>query len=148
MVDFNGALYVYFNNRDFAHILDAVQLLTRSSVRSCETLVLLNEFFVLRHLFKFLLRYKVESTLFIFGFGGSLIAGCVRLLLLKERAVLIEDGLDQSILADAGGAHDYQRFVLKWLWVEWVEVLLGVNKYIVLNQISRKNLRVCVAGHC
>lgn len=110
--------------------------------------MLLNEFLVLSHLFKFLLRYKVESTLFIFGLVGSLIAGCVRLLLLKERTVLIEDGLDQRIFADAGGAHDYQRFVLKWLGVEWVEVLLGVHKYIVLNQVSRKNLRVCVAGHC
>ena len=94
MVDFNCALHVYFNNRDFAHILNAVQLLTRSSVRSCETLVLLNEFFVLSHLFKFLLRYKVKSTLLIFGFVGSLFAGCVRLLLFKERAVLIEDGLN------------------------------------------------------
>lgn len=110
--------------------------------------MLLNEFFVLSHLFKFLLRYKVESTLFIFGFVGSLIAGCVRLLLLKESAVLIEDGLDQSIFADAGGAHDDQRFVLKWLGVKWVEVLLRVNKNIVLNKVSRKNLRVCGVGHC
>lgn len=75
-------------------------------------------------------------TLFIFGFVGSLFASCVRLLLFKERAVLIEYGLDQSIFADTGWAHDDQRLVLKRLRVEGVEVFLGVNKYIVLNHVN------------
>jgi hypothetical protein len=110
--------------------------------------VLLNEFFVLSHLFKFILAYIVEKILFIFAFVGSLFASCVRFLLFKERTVLIEYRLDQSIFADTGGANDDQGFVLKWLGVERVKVLLGVNKYIVLNKVNWGHLRVCAVEHC
>jgi len=147
-VDFNGALDIHLNDGDFSQILDALQFFIRSAVRSCKTLVLLNEFFVLSHLFKFILAYIVEKILFIFAFVGSLFASCVRLLLFKERTVLIEYRLDQSIFADTGGANDDQGFVLKWLGVERVEVLLGVNKYIVLNKVNWGHLRVCAVGHC
>jgi len=72
----------------------------------------------------------------------------VRLLLFEQCTVLIQNGFNQSIFANARGANYNKRFVFKWFGVEGVEVLFRVNIYIVLKKVKLNNLQVCEEGRC
>ena len=95
------------------------------------SLAVLNELSVSHHPHELIFRNEVEI------FDGFLVVGavvprCVRLFAVEDVTVLLEDEVDQGPLADARGSNEDQWLIFQGCWIEWVEVLLGINENIVL----------------
>lgn len=106
-------------------------------------LLILDEFIVVHHLLEFLLVHKVE--VFHILFNLALISCSVRFLFLKQIAVFVKSFFDQSMFANTRWSHKNKRLILLRAGIEGLEVLFGVNKYIVLNKVEFIcNLRACV----
>ena len=59
---------------------------------------------------------------------------CHASLSIKNVAILLQNQIDQSALANARRPNENQRLVLLWRWVERVEVLLGIDENVILTR--------------
>ena len=132
LVNLQSALDVDLDDGDFAAGLDALQLSPARAIEAAFRLLpMLNELPVGDHALEVGRGDEVEILLsLLVAFADR--SRRVTLLPIKDVAILFQHEVDQGALADARRPNQDQRLVLLRCRVEWVEVLLGVDKDIVL----------------
>ena len=131
-VDLDCTIDVDLNDGNLATSLDAVQLSECCAIVSTlSSLTVFNELSVLRHSQKLFLRNEVE-ILNSFLIVRSIVPSCIRLLAVENVTVLLKDEVNQGALADTRRSNKDQWLIFERRWIEWVEVLLGIDEDIVL----------------
>ena len=123
---------IHFDDRNFASLLDPLDLLVGRAVKSSLKLFsVLNEFFVRHHLLELSYTNEVEVT----GLGvftGAQLASSGAAFAFEEFAIGVQHRIDQSFLSDARRTHNDEGLALEGSGVERVEVLFGIHKNVVL----------------
>ena len=131
-VDLDCTLDVDLKDGNLSIGSDAVQLSKCCTIESTlRSLTVFNELSVLSHSHKFILRNEVEvlEGLLIVGSIGP---SCIRLFAVENVTVLLKDKVNQGAFTNTGWSNKDQWLIFEWCWIEWVEVLLGIDEYIIL----------------
>lgn len=112
--------------------------ISRYSTKSLLCIFYQNEKSKKTYLLKFFLANQLIVVSWLYDFFGR---SCrIADFLLEDSLVLLEDGLDQSVLADTWWPHKNEWLSSEGSRVERMEVLLCVNEYIILKlQISKSS---------
>mmetsp|Transcript_13155 Transcript_13155/g.20455 ORF Transcript_13155/g.20455 Transcript_13155/m.20455 type:complete len:221 (+) Transcript_13155:92-754(+) len=130
LVDVNGSRRIHFDDGDAAGVVDALQLLLAGAVEVAVDLAVLHEVFVLN----FLLELFTANQIVVISRLDHFLRGTGRVahLLLEDALVLLENLLDQSVLADTRWANQDEGLSAEGRRVVGMEVLLGVDEDIIL----------------
>ena len=136
LVDLNGSLNVDLDDGDFVTRLNALELGKCGAIEAARRLFsALNELFAGYHSLEFDLICETEvfrSLLVVLSdrSGGN------RDLSIKDVSIFLKNKVNESALANTRWTHQNQRFHLQRSWVERMEVLLGIDKNVILQNHS------------
>ena len=132
-VQLDCAVDINFNDRNLAGVFNARKLLVTCAIATAlKSLLVLNELVGGDHLAEFVLADVFETVLPFLHFAGR--PSGVRDFAFEQIPVLLNHRLNQHVFANPRWPYHDEGLVLQRCGVERVEVLLGVDEDIILEE--------------